>query len=169
MVEPLGLTPAQTVGPFLHIALADPAAAAAVPEGTPGAFEVGGRVLDGAGSPIGDALVETWQIDGSFGRCATDAEGHWAIRTVKPPPVPTRDGTPQAPHLVISVFARGLLDRVVTRLYFGDEVGANAADPTLAAAGDDRRARLIAEGDEAQGYWLDIRLQGDGESVFFEI
>ncbi len=128
-----------------------------------------GRVLDGEGTPLGDAVVETWQIDGHFGRCATDADGRWTVRTVKPPPVATRDGTPQAPHLVISVFARGLLDRVVTRLYFGDEVESNAADPTLAAVGDDRRARLVADGDKAQGYWLDIRLQGDGESVFFEI
>ena len=169
MAEPLGLTPAQTVGPFLHIALADTAAAVAVPDGTPGVFEVAGRVLDGEGTPLGDALVETWQIDGHFGRCSTDVDGRWTVRTVKPPPVATRDGTPQAPHLVISVFARGLLDRVVTRLYFGDEVEANAADPTLAAVGDDRRARLVADGDEAHGYWLDIRLQGDGESVFFEI
>ena len=168
MAEPLGLTPAQTVGPFLHIALADTAAAAAVPDGAP-ARSRWRRVLDGEGTPLGDALVETWQIDGHFGRCATDADGRWRVRTVKPPPVATRDGTPQAPHLVISVFARGLLDRVVTRLYFGDEVEANAADPTLAAVGDDRRARLVADGDTAQGYCLDIRLQGDGESVFFEI
>jgi protocatechuate 3,4-dioxygenase alpha subunit len=163
MAESLGLTPAQTVGPFLHIALAEPAV---VPEGTPGAFEVSGRVLDGEGAAIGDALVETWQIDGHFGRCATDADGHWAIRTVKPPSVTTRDGTPQAPHLVVSVFARGLLDRVVTRIYFGDEDEANASDPTLAAAGD-RRDRLIADGDSARGYRLDIHLQGDDESVFF--
>ena len=85
MAEPLGLTPAQTVGPFLHIALADPAAASAVPAGTPGACEVAGRVLDGEGAPVADALVETWQIDGHFGRCATDADGRWTIRTVKPP------------------------------------------------------------------------------------
>ena len=169
MAERLGLTPAQTVGPFLHIALADPGAAAAVPEGTPGAFEVAGRVLDGEGAPLRDGLVETWQIDGHFGRSATDDDGRWAIRTIKPPPAPTRDGTPQAPHLVMSVFARGLLDRVVTRLYFGDEVDANATDPTLAAVGDDRRARLVAEGDVAKGYRLDIHLQGDRESVFFDI
>ena len=169
MAEPLGLTPAQTVGPFLHIVLADTAAAAAVPDGTPGAFDVAGRVLDGEGTPLGDALVETWQIDGHFGRCATDADGRWTMRTVKPPPVATRDGTPQAPHLVISVFARGLLDRVVTRLYFGDEVEANAADPTLAAVGDDRRARVGRRRRRGARLRLDIRLQGDGESVFFEI
>ena len=168
MAEPLGLTPAQTVGPFLHIALADPAAASAVPADTPDACEVTGRVLDGEGAPVADALVETWQIDGHFGRCATDAGGRWMIRTVKPPSAATRDGTPQAPHLLMSVFARGLLDRVVTRLYFGDELDANAADPTLAAVGD-RRDRLVADGDEALGYRLDIHLQGDDESVFFAI
>jgi protocatechuate 3,4-dioxygenase alpha subunit len=159
----MGLTPAQTVGPFLHIALAEPAA---LPEGTAGAFEVSGRVLDGDGAAVDDALVETWQIDGHFGRCATDVDGRWTIRTVKPPPVATRDGTPQAPHLVVSVFARGLLDRVVTRVYFRDEDAANATDPTLAAAGD-RRDRLVAEGDAAHGYRLDIHLQGADESVFF--
>ncbi len=92
-----------------------------------------------------DAVIETWQIDGRFARCATDADGGWEVRTVKPPSVPTRDGTPQAPHLVVSVFARGLLDRVVTRVYFGDEEAANAADPTLAVVGAERRHLLVAD------------------------
>jgi protocatechuate 3,4-dioxygenase alpha subunit len=169
MAEQLGLTPAQTVGPFLHIALADPAARSAVPADDDGAFTVGGRVLDGNGDAVPDAVVETWQSDGHFGRCPTDDDGRWEIRTVKPPVVSTRDGTPQAPHLVVSVFARGLLDRVVTRIYFGDETEANAADPTLATLGDHRRHLLVAAGNASDGYRFDIRLQGDDESVFFAI
>jgi protocatechuate 3,4-dioxygenase alpha subunit len=151
------------------LALADPTLASAVAEDAVRSFVVGGRVLDGGGEPVPDALVETWQVDGHFARCPTDADGRWTIRTVKPPAVATRDGTPQSPHLVVSVFARGLLDRVVTRLYFGDEDAANATDPTLAAVAPARRRLLIGEGDEHQGYRLDIRLQGDDESVFFAV
>jgi protocatechuate 3,4-dioxygenase alpha subunit len=169
VADRLGVTPSQTVGPFLHLALADPTLAAAVPDDAAGSFDVGGCVLDGTGEPVPDALIETWQIDGHFARCATDADGRWRIRTVKPPAVATRDGTPQAPHLLVSVFARGLLDRVVTRLYFGDEEAANATDPTLAVVEPDRRQLLIGEGDDRQGYRLDIRLQGVDESVFFAV
>ncbi len=160
-------TPAQTVGPFLHLALADPAARFAVPDG--GSFDIAGRLFDGAGVPVADAVVETWQIDGYFGRCPTDDDGRWSIRTVKPPPVATRDGTLQAPHLVVSVFARGLLDRVVTRIYFGDEEAANGADPTLAVVDAGRRHLLIAEPDGPRRYRYDIRLQGTDESVFFAV
>jgi protocatechuate 3,4-dioxygenase alpha subunit len=187
MPEPLGLTSSQTAGPFFHIGLPWPDGPDAVADGTPGSFWVRGTVRDGAGDPVPDALVETWQADAAghfdhpddpgrqpgrpdgfrgFARCPTDDDGRWAIRTVKPGVVPAADGSPQAPHLIVSVFARGLLDRVVTRIYFGDEDEANASDPTLAAAGD-RRDRLIADGDSARGYRLDIHLQGDDESVFF--
>jgi protocatechuate 3,4-dioxygenase alpha subunit len=169
MAERPGLTPSQTVGPFLHLALADPAARHAVGADEPGAITVAGAVVDGNGDPVPDAVVETWQIDGWFTRCATAAEGVWEIRTSKPPPVATRDGTPQAPHLVVSVFARGLLDRVVTRLYFGDEAAANAADPTLAVIDADRRHLLVAESTAPGEYRFDIRLQGADESVFFAI
>ena len=169
MAERMGLTPAQTVGPFLHLALADPAAWDAVGAEATGAITIAGSLVDGHGDPVPDAVVETWQIDGYFTRCATDLAGEWAVRTVKPPPVPTRDGTPQAPHLVVSVFARGLLDRVVTRIYFGDETAANVADPTLAAVDPARRHRLVAEPVGSGGYRFDIRLQGDDESVFFAI
>ena len=162
-------TASQTVGPFLHIALADPQARYAVEAGSVGAIVVRGAVTDGAGAPVADAVVETWQIDELFARCCTDGDGHYEIHTRKPPPVPTLDGTPQAPHLSVSVFARGLLDRVVTRIYFGDEVAANEADPTLAIVSADRRPRLVAEPDADGGYRLDIRLQGDDESVFFSI
>ena len=164
-----GLTPSQTVGPFLHLALADPDARYAAGAGEPGAVTISGAVRDGNGDPVPDAVIETWQIDGRFARCPTDADGGWEVRTVKPPSVPTRDGTAQAPHLVVSVFARGLLDRVVTRLYFADEGAANAADPTLAVVGADRRDLLVADVVEPGRYRFDIRLQGDDESVFFAI
>lgn len=166
---PPGHTASQTVGPFLHIALADPDARFAVSEGTDGAIVVRGRLSDGNGDPIPDGLIETWQIDGRFTRSATDSDGAWEIRTTKPPPAPTRDGTTQAPHLVLSVFARGLLDRVVTRLYFGDEEAANAADPTLAVVDPTRRHLLVATPEGDGGYRLDIRLQGEDESVFFAV
>jgi protocatechuate 3,4-dioxygenase, alpha subunit len=167
MADPtLGHTASQTVGPFLHIALADPDDQFAVPDGTAGAVVVHGRLTDGNGDPIPDGFVETWQVDGRWTRSATDADGHWEIRTVKPPAVPTRDGTPQAPHLVVSVFSRGLLDRVITRVYFGDEE-ANEADPTLAVVDPSRRHLLVAAPEDDHAYRFDIRLQGDGESVFF--
>ncbi len=138
-------------------------------EGADGAIVVRGRLTDGNGDPIPDGLIETWQIDGRFARSATDVDGSWEIHTTKPPPAPTRDGTPQAPHLVMSVFARGLLDRVVTRVYFGDEEAANATDPTLAVVDPDRRRLLVATPEGDGSYRFDIRLQGDDESVFFAI
>jgi protocatechuate 3,4-dioxygenase, alpha subunit len=164
--QPAGHTSSQTVGPFLHIALADPGARFAVPAGTDGEIVVHGRLVDGNGDPIPDGLIETWQAGGQFGRSATDDDGEWELHTVKPPSVATRDGTPQAPHLVVTVFARGLLDRVITRIYFGDEDEANATDPALAVVAPDRRRLLVAT-PEPGGYRFDIRLQGEDESVFF--
>ncbi len=162
-----GLTPSQTVGPFLHLALADPALRDGVAPGAPGAITIRGTVVDGAGGPVPDAVVETWQLGGPFTRCATDADGAWSVTTVRPSPVPTLDGTPQAPHLAVSVFARGLLDRVVTRLYFEGEP-ANSTDPALAAAGE-RAGRLMAQPDGPDAWRYDIRLQGNDESVFLLI
>lgn len=181
-------TPSQTVGPFLHIALADPAARFAAPAGGADTIVLTGVVTDGAGAVVPDGLVESWQATrqagglqaggqagglqagGRFGRCATDAEGRYEIHTVKPASVTTRDGTAQAPHLSLSVFARGLFDRVITRAYFGDEA-ANDDDPTLAAVDPARRHLLIAQPDpHTPGrYHLDIRLQGDDEAVFFDL
>jgi protocatechuate 3,4-dioxygenase, alpha subunit len=216
------VTPSQTVGPFLAIGLPWPDGPFAVPEGTPGAILIAGRVLDGAGDPVTDALVETWQADPEglfdhpddprgrvaapvagfrgFGRCATDAAGEYRIVTLRPGPLPGPDGGFEAPHLDVSVFARGLLDRVVTRIYFPDEAQANAADPLLAAIDDPRRrATLIAstrpagqagdarwdgDGRASDGRWdgdgrasdgrasefrFDIRLQGEHETVFFDV
>ena len=165
------LTPSQTVGPFLHLALDDPALATPVRADDADVITVQGTVVDGDGAPVPDAVVETWQFGGPFARCATDPEGAWSIRTRRPPAIATLDGTPQAPHLAVSVFARGLLDRVVTRIYF-DGDPANAADPVLAAVGA-RAARLVAHRQDDGTWRFDIRLRADGggddESVFFVV
>ncbi len=185
------LTPSQTVGPFLAIELPWPDGPFVVPEGTEGAIVITGRVFDGAGDPVIDALVETWQADPDgrfahpddprgaagpgfrgFGRCPTGPDGSYRIVTLKPGALPSPDGGTEAPHLDVSVFARGLLDRVVTRVYFPDEGQANEADPVLASIGDPARAAtLIAAPDpDAPGRLLfDIRLQGDRETAFFDV
>ena len=158
-------TPSQTVGPFFSIGLTWERGPFAVPEGTPRAFWIRGVVYDGAGDPVADAVLETWQADpdGGFGagfaRCGTDAEGGFAIHTRMPGPVPG-----SAPHIDVSVFARGLLQRLVTRIYFADD----SADPVLAALPDERRATLLAV-PAADGYRFDVHLQGERETVFFDI
>jgi protocatechuate 3,4-dioxygenase alpha subunit len=205
-----GLTPSQTVGPFLGIGLPWPDGPFVVPDGAPGAVTITGRVLDGAGAPVPDALIETWQAgpDGQFdhpddprrratagggpdvsaadsagvrapgaafhgfGRCPTSPDGTYRIVTMKPGALPCPDGGIEAPHLDVSVFARGLLDRVVTRVYFPDEVVANDADPVLASLGDAARAAtLIAQtvADTPGELRFDIRLQGERETVFFDV
>jgi protocatechuate 3,4-dioxygenase alpha subunit len=185
----LPLTPSQTVGPYLSIGLTWPDGAHVVPAGTAGAIRLHGVLLDGAGEPVTDGLVETWQADPegrfdhpddprgpvrrtdgfrAFGRCATDGEGRWEVTTLKPGRVPAAGGRLAAPHVDLSVFARGLLDRVVTRLYFGDEDEANAADPVLSGLPPDRRGTLVAEVTD-DGYRFDIRLQGEHETVFFAV
>ena len=171
-------TPSQTVGPFFAIELPYGDGRYAVPEGTPGAIWLRGRVLDGDGAPVPDALVESWQADPTgqfggdfrgFGRSGTDDEGRWAILTLKPGPVPgDSDRTTQAPHVDLAIFARGLLHQVVTRLYFADEGQANAADPVLAGLDEDARATLVAQRC-ADGYELDIHLQGPHETTFFAV
>jgi protocatechuate 3,4-dioxygenase alpha subunit len=198
------ITPSQTVGPFLAIGLPWPDGPYVVDQEAPGAITISGRVLDGTGHPVPDALVETWQAapDGSFahpddprgggdpgfrafGRCPTDAAGEYRIVTLRPGALPAPGGGTEAPHLNVSVFARGLLDRVVTRIYFPDEAAANAADPVLSAiAGPDRRATLIASAGAAAGpaasasagegggpvaFRFDIILQGGRETVFFDV
>jgi protocatechuate 3,4-dioxygenase alpha subunit len=188
-VTQLGITPSQTVGPFFAIGLPWAGGPHAVPEGTPGAVWLRGRVTDGAGEPVPDALIETWQADPSgvyhhpddpragaaaeafrgFARCGTDDDGGYAILIIKPGQVPGPDGSTQAPHVAMSVLARGLLDRVVTRVYFADEAGANDADPVLRLIDDpEARSSLLAAPD-GDGYRFDIRLQGEHETVFFAI
>jgi protocatechuate 3,4-dioxygenase, alpha subunit len=182
-------TPSQTVGPFFSIGLPWDTGPDAVPPGTPGEIGIGGTVVDGAGDAVPDALIETWQADGEgrfadlenhggpsslagfrgFARCGFEqGDGTWSIRTVKPGPTPGPDGTTQAPHIDVSVFGRGMLHRVVTRIYFADEPEANAADPVLAAVPADRRATLLAEPTD-DGYRFDIHLQGPRETVFFAV
>ena len=166
-------TPSQTVGPYFSIGLLWEDGPDVVPAGTDGAIWLRGSVVDGERAPIPDAMIETWQADPGgryetpgfrgFGRCPTDADGRWAIRTVKPG---AADG--QAPHIAVSVFARGLLHRVVTRIYFADEEAANAADPVLAGLDETARATLVAPL-EADGYRFDVRLQGDDETTFFAV
>jgi protocatechuate 3,4-dioxygenase, alpha subunit len=158
-------TPSQTVGPFFAIGLPwDDGPNAAT---TDDSFVITGAVFDGAGAPIPDAVVETWQTGRDdvrgFARAPTDDHGVYALRTVKPP---GSDG--QAPHLAVSLFCRGLLDRVVTRIYFDDEPEANAADPVLASVPAVRRETLVARRTD-DGYRFDIQLQGDGETVFFAL
>ena len=182
-------TPSQTVGPYLSLALSWPDGEHVVDDETPGAFWIRGRLLDGAGEPVPDGLIETWQADPDgrfdhpddprgavrkagfrgFGRVCTDTDGRWAIHTVRPGRVPGDDEDQmQAPHLDVSVFARGLLHRLVTRIYFADEEGANAADPVLRGLEQDARATLVAVPVD-DGFRHDIVLQGDGETVFFRV
>ena len=171
------VTPSQTVGPFFAIELPYANGPYVVPDGTDGAIWLRGRVIDGDGEPIPDAMVESWQADPQgrfgegfrgFGRSGSDAEGRWAILTLKPGPIPGADGATQAPHVDLMVFARGLLNHVVTRLYFADEAEANAADPVLSGLDDDQRATLIAA-PAADGYEHDIHMQGPDETVFFAV
>jgi protocatechuate 3,4-dioxygenase alpha subunit len=174
----LSATPSQTVGPFFSIGLTWADGRFVVPEGTADAIEIHGAVYDGAGTPVPDALVETWQADHQgrfgtsfrgFGRSATDERGAWSVYTLKPGRVPDAHQAIQAPHVDVSVFARGLLARLVTRIYFADELDANAADPVLARLPSGAsRTRLMAIAGE-RGYRFDIHLQGARETVFFAV
>lgn len=187
-----GITPSQTVGPYLAIGLPWDDGPFVVPEGTPGAVTITGQVLDRDGAPVPDALIETWQADPAgrfdhpddprgaaapsvpgfrgFGRCPTGADGEYRIVTVRPGAVPGAGGRAQAPHLDVSVFARGLLNRVVTRIYFPDQAEANAADPVLSAIAEPEwRATLIAAPAPDGSLVFDIRLSGPGETAFFDL
>ena len=166
----LGHTPSQTVGPFFSIALPWPAGPHAVPVSSTGAIAIRGRVLDGACEAVADALIETWQATHppskefrGFTRTAVDDAGRFELVTLKPGPL---DGG--APFIDVSVFARGLLGRCVTRIYFADEPEANARDPILGAIAAERRLTLLAQ-PQAEGYRFDIRLQGAQETVFFSV
>ena len=189
LTEPLrrGTTPSATVGPYLAIGLTWADGIWAAAEGTPGGFWLRGRVLDGAGQVVPDAMVETWQADPDGGFASPEdprgaasypgfrgyaraqtITGEFEVFTLKPGRVPDGEGGLQAPHIDVSVFARGLLDRVVTRVYFADEAEANAQDSVLRALDEADRGTLIAQPSD-DGYRLDVRLQGDGETVFFAV
>ena len=181
--------PSQTVGPYFAIGMPWPEGPHAVAPGTPGAFTVRGMIYDGAGAPVPDYLLETWQADPAgcfadlwghggpseldgfrgFGRVGhEDGDGSFEFLTVKPGPLVLRGGAVAAPHIDVSLFARGMLHRVVTRFYFADEEQANAADPVLATVPEARRDTLLAKPTDG-GYEIDIRIQGPGETVFFAL
>jgi protocatechuate 3,4-dioxygenase, alpha subunit len=188
------LTSSQTVGPFFAPALLREDARRNVltqPETVGERIRIAGRVLDGDGVPVPDAMVEIWQANAhgryhhaadkgpapldpsffGFGRSGTAEDGSYWFETVKPGPVPFAGERLQAPHICVTVFARGLLNHLVTRLYFEDEP-TNAGDPVLQRVPEDRRATLLARresGDTAVVYRLDIVLQGAGETAFFNL
>jgi len=183
-----GPTPSQTVGPFFHYALPYELGPEVVGTQRDGACRLYGRVLDGQGEPIPDSMVEVWQANESghvaqehgiydrpepagfrgFGRSATDHDGAYGFRTVKPGPITAPDGTVQAPHIAMAVFARGMLRQAVTRVYFADEATANATDPLLCGLAAPRRETMIATPDH-EGYRFDVRVQGEGETVFLDV
>ena len=189
-------TPSQTVGPFLHLGLAPadynfrPLFAPVLAEpGLAGThIRIEGRISDGDGNGLPDALIEIWQADAQgryahaadgralssnsfrgFGRAPTDQAGRFFFATVKPGSVPGSHGRPQAPHINVGIFARGLLKRLFTRIYFAGEA-MNASDPILALVPPERRHTLLATPDAARGglFRFDIRLQGQDETVFFD-
>jgi len=185
------VTPSQTTGPYFAMRLPWLEGPFVVPEGTPGAVTIIGRLFDGAGDVIPDGLIETWQAgpDGrfahpddprgpvpagygafrGFGRCPTARDGSFKLVTLKPGALPFGDGRVEAPHIDVSVFARGLLDRCVTRVYFPDEAALNGADPVLAAVPADRRPTLIAVPLADGLLEFDVHVQGDRETVFFDL
>ena len=160
------------------------------PDVTGDKIHVEGQIRDGDGVPIADAMIEIWQADAQgryanprdnralpnakfkgFGRSATNKEGVFGFDTIKPGAVPGPGGKPQAPHIVFCIFSRGMLRQIYTRMYFPDEA-ANAADPVLNVVPTDRRKTLIATKQSRDGqtvYRFDIRVQGENETVFFDI
>ncbi len=211
--ELFGQTPSQTVGPFFHYGLPWKGGADLVGQSDMGArpdlipdghyllnlsppkgavtgevIEISGRVLDGDGQPVPDALLEIWQANASgryasvddaredvaldpnfigFGRASTSAEGEYRFRTIRPGRTPGPGNSLQAPHIAVGVLGRGLIKRLCTRLYFEDGEG-NADDPILALVPDRRRQTLIAQKIEG-GYRFDVVLQGEQETVFFDV
>jgi protocatechuate 3,4-dioxygenase alpha subunit len=160
-------TPSQTVGPFFGFALPFDRDSEAVDASLPGAIRIEGQVLDGSGELVPDALIEVWHDD-QFARCRTDGEGAFHVTVQKPTPVHSDNGRANAPHLTVTVFARGLLRQLVTRVYFPDEEVANSADPVLELVEPGRRHTLIACGNGGV-LNFDIRLQGKDETVFFAL
>jgi protocatechuate 3,4-dioxygenase alpha subunit len=183
-------TPSQTVGPYFHIGTDDGFIGGRLVEPDhPDAVRLFGTVTDGQGVPVNDSMLEIWQANAAgryahpedvreelpleegfdgFGRACTDGDGRYEFVTVKPGVVPGPNGRPQAPHIDVSVFARGLLKRLVTRIYFPDEAEANASDQVLSSVEPERRAALVAR-EEDGVFRLDIHLQGDSETPFFDL
>jgi len=181
-------TPSQTIGPFFHDTLLDRDYSELVSLDHPEGIRIEGTVYDGAGEIVTDAMVEIWQANragrynhpaddrsslsldedfSGFGRSGTDAGGAFSFLTLKPGPVPGPGGEVQAPHVVVSLFARGLLKRLVTRIYFPDEQEANAADPVLSSIEDQELRRTLIARNEGDALRFDIHLQGEGQTAFF--
>ena len=176
-------TTSQTSGPFWHLIDFPEWADLLRADGPNAGIQVGerivltGRITDGETAPVPDAMVEIWQADPEgrydgafhgFGRCATDPQGMFRFVTLKPGAVPGRGNQTQAPHVVITLFARGLQKQLVTRLYFAGEA-LNGTDSVLQSIDPARRGTLIAH-QATPGEWrLDIRLQGEGETVFLDV
>jgi protocatechuate 3,4-dioxygenase alpha subunit len=154
-------TPSQTIGPFFRFGLDWMEATDLVDPSAAGARQLRGRVFDGEGVEVIDAVVEIWQPP-RFGRCLTEADGSYRFTIA----APEARGDGQAPHLSVSLFARGLLNRLVTRVYFPDFEDANSADPVLALVPTDRRDTLVAVA-EPGCLRFDAHLQGPRETVFF--
>lgn len=186
-----GQTPSQTVGPFFRPSLIEAGTENLVREETRGdGVTIEGRVIDGDGAPVTDAMLEIWQANAEgrydhpdddqeklidpafhgFGRAATDARGAFSFQTIKPGSVPGVDGALQAPHINVSIFARGLLKRLVTRIYFPDDP-LNATDAVLNAAPRGRRATMVAAWTDStrRALRFDVILQGTNETVFLDI
>lgn len=194
--RPDGITPSQTVGPYFKYGLTPNGeyewsdaftGNLLTPDVSGERIRVEGKVCDGGGAVVVDCMLEIWQADAKgrfsdpqdrralpnssfkgFGRCGTDTTGGYAFDTIKPGSVPDPDGKPQAPHILLAVFARGVLLHLYTRIYFDDETS-NADDPVLAQVPADRRATLIARKSAGGVYTLDIHLQGEDETVFFDV
>lgn len=184
-----GLTSFQTLGPFFDVGLVIPNGEIVADAAAAGRHvTIEGAVRDGAGGLLPDALIEVWQADASgkyrqpadpqktstdvafdgFGRVATNEQGRFVFKTIIPGRVPGPDGGLQAPHLAVGVLARGILTRLVTRMYFEDEAS-NAEDAVLSLIPAARRSTLLAKRVDAQRYRFDIVLQGPGETVFFDV
>jgi protocatechuate 3,4-dioxygenase alpha subunit len=186
-------TPSQTAGPFVHIGTVPAAAGLRIRSderlnilagtGAPGErITIEGIIHDGSGKPVTDAMIEIWQADGEgrygaafagWGRAACDFEtGLYRFETIKPGCVPFHDGRLQAPHVALSIFARGINIHLQTRMYFPEEAVANAADPALAAVGEPVRIETLIARRQDRGnelaYRFDIHLQGERETVFFD-
>jgi protocatechuate 3,4-dioxygenase, alpha subunit len=182
-------TPSQTVGPFFKPALIRSSQESLVtPKSRGERITIEGRILDGDGTPVGDAMIEVWHANADgrydhpddsqeklldpefrgFGRAATDEHGRFRFYTIKPGAVPGPDSVLQAPHINVSIFARGLLKRLVTRIYFPSEP-LNATDAVLNVVAPERRSTLVARIERPGVMHFDIVLQGEHETVFFDI
>lgn len=194
-----GITPSQTVGPYFAYGLTPGAMYKwsdlvgndlVTPDASGERIRIEGRVFDGDGAPVRDSMLEIWQADASgryahpadarglpnaafrgHGRTGTDDDGFFFFSTIKPGAVPGPDGRMQAPHILLTVFARGMLTHCKTRIYFEDEA-ANASDPVLALVPAERRTTLIArrrQGAAEAVYAFGVNLQGERETVFFDV